>query len=292
MAQEGWWRLGQEFTWQHPEDEHLRLNAFLFSVVCLYSTLNVIFSPLTKRKDLSTTATAIHACGCVSYFFMGNNWFPVLLTPAGWPLRLAQVVEWSISVPLFLTMLSQLDPATASIRKCQASQSAAIVIGAMGPLFVNSTLSWGCFVVSMYLQAVVLLRMHSYMVKMRRSVKRPQDKTLLLIVHVGTLSLFCLYPVFWALGPCTQRISSNTETLAFSWLDFVTKFIFTTVLCNLTTQAYEIDLVDYEVQFWNFMRLVDVPVFALSRDKRVVFWNNRMEEATEVRGLRYIALAP
>lgn len=280
-----------DLTWAHPEDEHLRLNAFLFSVVCLYSTLNVIFSPLTKRRELSTTATAIHACGCVSYFLMGNNWFPILLSPVTkWPLRLAQVAEWSVSVPLFLSMLSQLDPSTVSIRRSQASQSAAIVIGAIGPVFASPLLSWGCFAVSMYLQALVLRRMHAYLVKMRRSVKRPQDKTLLLIVHVGTLVLFTLYPVVWYLGPCTQTITPSAETLAFSLLDFVTKFIFTTVLCNLTTQAYEIDLVDYEEQFWNFMRLVDVPVFALSREKRVVFWNNRMEEATEVRVLTHVVV--
>lgn len=36
-------------------------------------------------------------------------------------------------------------------------------------------------------------------------------------------------------------------------------------------------------QFWKFIRVVELPVFALSKDRRIVFWNPGMEDLTKVR---------
>jgi len=273
-----------DMTWQHPIPDRLRTNSFLFSVICLYSTLNVIFSPLSKKREVSATATAIHGCGCISYFLMGNNWLPVIATRNGYPLLTGRVVEWTISVPMFTYMLAQLiDPNTYNVRRAQAKQSLAIIIGGIGPM-MQWPFDWIAFTLSMYLQILVLKTMHDYLRQMQRSVKRARDQYMLLFVHLGVMILFLTYPVIWALGICMQRITAETETLAFAWLDFVTKFMFTSMLCNLTTRAYDFDLVDYSEHFWKFMRVLDVPVFALCRDKRVVYWNPRMEDITEVSG--------
>jgi bacteriorhodopsin len=136
-------------TWEHPVPERLRTNSFLFSVICLYSTLNVIFSPLNKKREVSATATAIHGCGCISYFLMGNNWWPIVTAYNGRPLLTARVVEWTISVPLFVYMLAQLiDPLTYNVRRAQAKQSLAIILGGVGPM-ISSPYSWVFFVLSM-----------------------------------------------------------------------------------------------------------------------------------------------
>jgi hypothetical protein len=41
--------------------------------------------------------------------------------------------------------------------------------------------------------------------------------------------------------------------------------------------------VDYSEHFWRFVRVLEVPVFAISTDNRIVYWNSRMEDATTVR---------
>lgn len=266
--------------WDHPAAERLRTNAFLFSVICLYSMLNVIFSPLSKKRELSALALAIHACGCVSYFMMGNHWCPVVQTTEGWPLLVGRILEWSVSVPLFVYMLAQLiDPRTKNVRRDQIKQSAAILIGGAAPLFPRPV-AWACFILSCVLQAMVLRTMHNYMRQMERSVGRRRDRAMLFVAHVGTMTLFASYPVIFWLGTMSQRITPELETMIFSWTDLVTKFIFTSVLCNLTTRAYDFDLVDYSEHFWRFVRVLEVPVFALSTDNRIVYWNSRMEDAT------------
>lgn len=290
----GRWELG----WDYPVAASLRTHSLLFSVVCLYSILSVAFSPLSRKREISLTATYVHACGCLSYLFMGNAWVPFLHTHDGWPVLVARSLEWCLSVPLFLRMLAQLvadrgadgnaadtdadaeadgdgdesqEPqaslstrhhnnnnpsAAASLGRDQRRQVLALLLGTLaGPFLLPHPAAWLCFAAGCVLQAQVLHRIHVLLTAVRATVKDARDEALLAGVHATTLGLFCVYPVIWYLGVLTHAISPETEAQCFAWLDLVSKFAFTSVLCNLTTRTYDLDMVDSAAQFWKFIRV-------------------------------------
>lgn len=239
------WPGGPRLGWAYPVPESLRAQAFLYSVVCLYSLLHVVFSPVARKRVVSLTATAVHACGCLSYLVMGNDWLPFLYTQDARPVLVVRSLEWAISVPLFLRMLAQLiEPRHKQLRKYEALQSLAILLGCLlGPFFVaspvqrvNTYVAWGCFGAACALQVAVLRRYNFFFHKMRGSMGFGRDRTLLGVAHVAIFALFALYPMVWYAGVLSQLISPETETLAFAWMDLVSKFIFTTILCNLTSR--------------------------------------------------------
>lgn len=295
----GRWELG----WDYPVAASLRTHSLLFSVVCLYSILSVAFSPLSRKREISLTATYVHACGCLSYLFMGNAWVPFLHTHDGWPVLVARSLEWCLSVPLFLRMLAQLvadrgadgnaadtdadagadgdgdegqEPpqppsssrdhhhnknpsAAASLGRDQRRQVLALLLGTLaGPFLLPHPIAWLCFAAGCVLQAQVLHRIHVLLAAVRATVKDARDEALLAGVHATTLGLFCVYPVIWYLGVLTHAISPETEAQCFAWLDLVSKFAFTSVLCNLTTRTYDLDMVDSAAQFWKFIRVRSV----------------------------------
>ena len=291
----GRWELG----WDYPVAASLRTHSLLFSVVCLYSILSVAFSPLSRKREISLTATYVHACGCLSYLFMGNAWVPFLHTHDGWPVLLARSLEWCLSVPLFLRMLAQLvadrgvdghghghggadgpdadtdadgdeqsqpqqqqqhrhaaPSAAASLGRDQRRQALALLLGTVvGPFLLPHPVAWLCYAAGCVLQAQVLHRIHVLLRAVRATVKDARDEALLAGVHATTLGLFCVYPVVWYLGVLTHAISPETEAQCFAWLDLVSKFAFTSVLCNLTTRTYDLDMVDSAAQFWKFIRV-------------------------------------
>lgn len=287
----GRWELG----WDYPVAASLRTHSLLFSVVCLYSILSVAFSPLSRKREISLTATYVHTCGCLSYLFMGNAWVPFLHTHDGWPVLVARSLEWCLSVPLFLRMLAQLvadrgadsnavdmdagadgdgdegqeqqeqqpsssrpnnTSAAASLGRDQRRQVLALLLGTLaGPFLLPHPVAWLCFAVGCVLQAQVLHRIHVLLTAVRATVKDARDEALLAGVHTTTLGLFCVYPVIWYLGVLTHAISPETEAQCFAWLDLVSKFAFTSVLCNLTTRTYDLDMVDSAAQFWKFIRV-------------------------------------
>ena len=239
------WPGGPRLGWAYPVPESLRAQAFLYSVVCLYSLLHVVFSPVARKRVVSLTATAVHACGCLAYLVMGNAWLPFLYTQDARPVLVVRSLEWAISVPLFLRMLAQLiEPRHKQLRKYEALQSLAILLGCLlGPFFVaspvrqvNTCVAWGCFGAACAVQVAVLKRYHYFFSKMRGSMGFGRDRTLLGVAHVAIFALFALYPLVWYAGVLSQLISPETETLAFAWMDLVSKFIFTTILCNLTSR--------------------------------------------------------
>jgi len=80
----------------------------------------------------------------------------------------------------------------------------------------------------------------------------------------------------------TNVIAEETETLLFSILDFVAKFVFTSILCNLSSRAYNYDLTDYSNQFWNFLKILQVPIFELDESGRIVYWNRHVSDRTRI----------
>lgn len=145
--------------WNSPNEEHCRSLAFLFSVTCLYSTLNLVFSPLQKKKIASACATAIHVLACLSYVLMGNSWIPVILVENGRRLVLGRILEWSTTVPFFIILLLQL---VNSPLKHQYTywvpfkQFISMLIGGFSPL-CRGNYRWIAFIIASCLQIDILL---------------------------------------------------------------------------------------------------------------------------------------
>ena len=274
---------GLKVDYAYPIPETLRTHSLLFSVICLYSILNVAFSPLSKKREISLTATFINASGCISYLIMGNSWLPMVYTHDGWPFLFVRSMEWCIAVPMFLRMLAQLiDPKCQGLFYWQAMQSIALVIGCVISVIIPQPYSTTCFYVGLAVQIHVMYRMNAFLIQMEQSIKGGRDRLMVILVHVGILMLFLIYPIIWYMGIVTHQITPEKETLIFAWLDIGTKFVFTSVLCNLTTRAYDMNVVGCSEQFWRFIRVIQLPVFALSKDRRIVFWNAAMENLTKV----------
>ena len=276
--------------WKSPNEENCRSMAFLFSITCLYSTLNVVFSSLEKKRLVSASATAIHVLACLSYILMSNSWIPVVTVENGRKLVLGRVLEWSITVPFFVILLVQLVN-TPVKQRCihwvPIKQFMAMLIGGFSPLW-KGNYRWLVFLFASYLQIGVLLYIHKLMLIMYDNIQAKRDRKLIRSVHYITMCLFLFYPIIWCLGIMTNIIEEETEALLFSVLDFVTKFLFTSILCNLSAQAYDYDLLDYSAHFWKFVKILQVPVFALDESGRITHWNQHMAYRTKLEGKEII----
>ena len=228
----------------------------IFGAAALHSfCMATLGSSSTKRRRIHILSAAMHAVACASYAFHHP---------------LARIIEWSLTVPLFTTMLNEVCGETGkAMFMYEVAQGVAIVLGGLYP--------WSrlAFVLSCGLQAHVLKNMHVTFEAMARAVSEPRDARLVRFAHVGTLGLMSVYPVLWAF---TQ------DPGVFVYLDVVTKLLFTSALKGLSGRAYEIDLNPHSVAFWRLLASVNqIPVFAISKQAVVMYWNTEMEDWAEAR---------
>jgi PAS domain-containing protein len=172
---------------------------------------------------------------------------------------------------------------TIRIKKLFLTQAVCLWIGGAGPL-LRYPLNWLFYIVSCYLQYVILVQMNEYFSGMRRKIRNTRDSLCIFILQLVVVAMFVVYPIAWAMCVELNWLSVDTEMILFANLDVSSKLLLTSVLKNLTMTSHQ---GISERQMWTFMNSLIVPSFVLDRYNKIIFWNTRMEELTGHRDVLY-----
>lgn len=257
---------------------HLQI---LFSMACAHSILGMVFSPVDKKMRLSAVAALIHGGGAVSYFLMSRSWCPNLVTAEGRRLELVRTLEWSLTAPLFFAVLEEYHNPP---RMLYMTQAVSILLGGFCPMLSYGN-SWICFLLSCCLQVYVLRYLYMMVVLPPTVTLHPFEEWMLRVLYVVLCLILMVYPVVWYLGPMTGIWSYQDEVFYVGWMDISSKLLVTSISSCLMQRALDVDLGSYVKRFWEFVFLLDVPVFALDINNVIIYWNRYMEDLTQTKAV-------
>jgi len=138
----------------------------------------------------------------------------------------ARYVDWALTTPLLLLDLSLLAGLSgANILVAIVADLVMVLTGLFAALGNKDSQSWGYYAMGCvaYLVIIYLLAVPG-----RRSAlkKEPSAKKFTAAISIFTLVIWTVYPVIWALGEGSRRISVDAEIIAYAVLDILAKPVF------------------------------------------------------------------
>ncbi len=138
----------------------------------------------------------------------------------------ARYVDWTVTTPLLLLDLAFLAGVNgADIIVAIVADVVMILTGLFAAYGHNSTQKWGWYAMgcAAYLVIVWILAVGG-----RRTAAAKNAKTATFFAAIGgfTLILWTLYPIVWGLGDGSQKISVDSEIMAYAILDVLAKPVF------------------------------------------------------------------
>lgn len=147
----------------------------------------------------------------------------------------ARYVDWALTTPLLLLNLAFVAGLNgADITVAIVADIIMVLTGLFAAFGHNNTQRWGYYVIAWLAYFVVVYRLA---VGGRRSVAARGTATAKLFSAIGgyTLTLWTIYPIIWALGVGSDKLSVDSEIIVYAILDVLAKAVFGFWL--LTTHA-------------------------------------------------------
>jgi transcriptional regulator with PAS, ATPase and Fis domain len=105
------------------------------------------------------------------------------------------------------------------------------------------------------------------------------------LINILQTTIYCIfvaYPLVWAVTVELNLLPLATEMWLFANLDISAKLVLTSVLSNMSSAAYDYDVVDFPKYLSDFVTTVRVPAFAISKEGTIIHWNSSMELVTHM----------